>query len=160
MSRIGLNRAVHEADNSAGALCHRLLVRDHDDGLAGRVQPVQQVENFFGRDRVQVPGRFIGQDKVRVVGQASSDGGTLLLTAGELKRSVLQAIAQSHLFGQLAAPLAVLGRHVPTIVKRCLDVLRNVQLRNKIIRLKDEAHVRGAYRRQTIVVQLADVLVA
>ena len=71
------------------------------------VQAFQQVEDFVGRRRVEVAGRLVGQDELGVVHQAAGDRHALLLAAGELRRPVVEPLAQADHFGQFeAAPLA------------------------------------------------------
>ncbi len=48
--------------------------------------------------------------KIGIVHQAAGDGRALLLTAGELRRAMLEAIAQADQVRQLEAALALGGR--------------------------------------------------
>ena len=54
----------------------------------------------------RLPVGFVGQDEVRVVHQAAGDRHALLLTAGKLRRPVVEPVAQADHVGQLAAAAA------------------------------------------------------
>src|SRR6516162_6848434 len=66
--RIGLVRfddAVAHAHHPAGPGGDVVLVRHHDDGLAGLVQLLQELHDLVVGPRIKVPGRFIGEDHMR-----------------------------------------------------------------------------------------------
>jgi hypothetical protein len=52
----------------------------HDDGLV---------------DGVEVAGRLVGEDEGRLIDQGAGDADSLLLAAGELARTVIEALAQA-----------------------------------------------------------------
>src|SRR3954471_21287678 len=62
------------------------VVRDHHDGGAGAVDPVQQPHDLDGRVRVEVSGRLVGQQDQRPVDERPGHRDALLLTAGQLMR--------------------------------------------------------------------------
>ena len=80
------------------------IVRDHDDGLALLlVQRLQQVEDLIAGLAVEVAGRLVAQQQRRIGDDRARDADALLLTAGQLARLVLGAVAQSPP-GSSAAP--------------------------------------------------------
>ena len=83
----------------------------------------------LGRHRVEVARRLVGQDEFGVVHQAAGDGHALLLAAGELRRPVVEPLAQADHFGQLAAPPPRRRVDAVAVVQRHLDVLDDRQRR-------------------------------
>ena len=68
------------------------IVSDDDDCLAVLVDSVaQNAEDFGGAIGIQVAGGFVAKDDVRLGYQCASAGDALLLTAGELRGTVVQA---------------------------------------------------------------------
>ena len=50
--------------------------------------------------RVEIPGWLVGQHDRRIVGQRARQRDALLLAAGQLRRIVMRAVGQAHLFEQ------------------------------------------------------------
>src|ERR1700744_4294805 len=77
--------AVFEFDD---ALAHGVddggIVRGHDDGGAGPVDPVQDLHDADRRGRVDVSGRLVGQQDHRPVDEGPGHGDPLLLATGQL----------------------------------------------------------------------------
>lgn len=112
----------------------------------------------FGRHRIEVPGRFVGEDELRRVDEAAGNAGPLLLSAGKLCRTVIEALPQADQFGQFAHAAVVFGGDVAPIGERRGDILEDRQLGDQIVCLEDEADPFGPNRRQGIVVQFRDVV--
>jgi len=49
-----------------------------------RVEFVEEVQDYLGGFRIEVPCGFVCEDVARMVGESAGDSGALLLTAGEL----------------------------------------------------------------------------
>ena len=75
---------------------HPLVMGHQHDGLALLVEVVNQFEHLLAGARVEVAGGLIGQDHQRVVDQRTRDGHALLLAAGQLVGTMMQAVAQPH----------------------------------------------------------------
>ena len=97
---------VTQADDPLGVGGDVVFMRDHDNGAAFIVEPFEQRQDLLGGHAIQVAGRFVGQDEVRVIHQAAGNGHPLLLTAGELRGAMPQAILEPDELGQLVAALA------------------------------------------------------
>ena len=76
-------------------------MRDHQDRSALGIQPAQNVHDFGFGARVKIARRFVSQNDLRVIDQRPRNGNALLLTAGKLKRSMIQSIAESDFPGQI-----------------------------------------------------------
>ena len=69
------------------------IVGNEYDGLVQTaVGELQHIEDLPGVLPVQVPGRFICQKQGGAVDQGAGDGGTLLLSAGQLVRQRFQSV--------------------------------------------------------------------
>ena len=58
---VARNPAVAHMDDAAGAGSDVALVSHQHDGVAGGLQPVEQVHDFVARGRIEVAGGFVGQ---------------------------------------------------------------------------------------------------
>ena len=81
------DQAVAHPDDPLGVLGDVVFVGDHDDGLAGVVEPAEHLHDLVAGRGVEVAGRLVGQDDVGVVDQRPGDRHALLLAAGELGRA-------------------------------------------------------------------------
>src|SRR4029077_12776213 len=73
----GDHASPHDVDDFA-------VVRRHQHGRPSRVDLQQQLDDFPGGRRVEVPGRLIGEKDSRIVDQRPRDRDPLLLAAGQL----------------------------------------------------------------------------
>src|SRR5271157_206020 len=153
------DHAVLHPDHSLGVVGDVLLVRDHDDGLAGIVELAQHFHDFITGGRVQVTGGFVGQDDVGVVDQRAGDGHALLLTPGELGRPVVDSIAQADQGGELDRSLVrLVADFTASLVRqRKLDILEHGVLRDQVVRLEDEAEVAAADLGKLVIIEPRDV---
>src|SRR3954447_5845702 len=77
--------AVVELDHALAHLVHdRRVVRRHQDGRVGAVDPVEQLHDADARRRVEVSRRLVGDENHRPVHERSRDGHPLLLPARQL----------------------------------------------------------------------------
>ena len=75
------------------------IVSDEDDRLALLVvQALEQTDDLCPGLAIQVASWLIRQQDSRVVNQCAGDCHTLLLSAGELVRAVVHAVAQTDQF--------------------------------------------------------------
>ena len=91
---VGLDElSLLQVDDALTALGGAGIVRHQQDRL---VQPPaqlpHQIEDFFGRTRIQVARRFVGDDERGVRHDGAGDADTLLLTAGKLPRAMAQTV--------------------------------------------------------------------
>ena len=97
---IGDDVPVFHGDDAPGALGEGGVVGDHDDGLAGGGELLEQVGDEFAVFTVEVAGGFIGQQHGGLVGQGAGDGDALLLAAGEAVGAALELVAQAEALEQ------------------------------------------------------------
>ena len=72
-----------------------VLVRDHDDRLALLVKFGEEVHDFDAHRRVEIAGRLVREDDDGVRRERAGDGDALLLSARELVRPVVEALAEA-----------------------------------------------------------------
>src|SRR5437660_12616406 len=84
LALVGPDHAVADSDDAVSVLCDIVFMRDHDDGIALRMQAVHERHDLVASLGVQVAGGLIGQDDRRIVDESARNGHTLALTAGEL----------------------------------------------------------------------------
>ncbi len=129
------------------------LMRHHDDRSPGPVERSEKFHDLIARGRVEVSGRFIGQDDLWIVDECPGHGDSLLLTAGEFRRPVMQAVFEPDESSQAEAAFVAVGRLAFLIAQRHLNVLDHAELRNEVVRLKDKAQVSAADQRERVVVE-------
>src|SRR6185437_5466844 len=131
--------AVEQMNRAVGVRGVPWIVRDHADRRAAAVQLAEQLHHRFAVRRVEVTRRLVGEEDQWIAGDGAGDGDALLLTAGELCRVVLHAVAHANaLEGVGDALLALGGRHA-AVGERKLDVLVDGQIADQVERLEDEA---------------------
>ena len=108
---------------------HVAVVRDHDDGVAGSMQPGKQFEDIVGGDRIQVAGRLIGQQQARARDQCAGHGDALALATGQLGRPVPDALLQADLFQGEPRPLDPFAARNAGIDQRQFDIVQGVGTR-------------------------------
>ena len=79
------------------------VMGDHDDGVAGGIQPAEHRQDLGPGAGVEIAGRLIGEDQARSAGQAAGDRHTLHLAAGQLHRGVAETLAETEAGGQRCA---------------------------------------------------------
>ncbi len=82
-------------------------------GLAHEVQEL--LEHVLGGLRVEVAGRLVGEKEPRPVGEGAGDGGALLLAAGKLRRTMIDAFGNAERVRSCLRALLGLGPDSPRI---------------------------------------------
>ena len=100
--------AVLHADDALGGRGHVVVVGDHEDRLAARVEAAEQLDDLVAALGVEGAGGLVGQQQRRLVGQGPGDGQALALAAGERPGRRLGLVGQAEQVEQVAA--AGLGR--------------------------------------------------
>ena len=121
------------------------VIRDHDDGLVQLfLQNTQQIQDFFGRFRIEVAGGFVGDDQRGIGGDGPGNAHPLLLSAGQLSGTMIQPARQAHQFQSGQHLLFSLGGGHWQQEQRQLDVFIRRQHWQQMIELEDEPHVAGS----------------
>ena len=156
---LGHYLAVEEVHFSLRVLGEARIVRDHADGRALAMQILQQFHHGFAVARVEVSGRFVGQQNRGLSAQRARHCHTLLLTAGELRRVMPDAMRHAHSFQRFHhARLAVGRRHPLPVGQRQLDVFVHRQIADQVETLKDESDLLVANARALGKIQVLDRL--
>ena len=132
-----------------------LVVGCHQRSAALAADEVEELtEHRVGGVLVEVAGRLVGEHQRRLVGERAGDRNALLLTAGELGRTMVQTLSQSERAKQLPRPL-MRGLHIGTVHQlRKDDILHRVELRKQMVKLVDEAEQLAPEPGAPLVVQL------
>ncbi|MNF61755.1 hypothetical protein D3C84_434150 [compost metagenome] len=119
---------------------------------------VQQGHDLGAAAAVEGARGFVGEDDMAAVHQGAGDGYALLLAAGELVGSVLQALAQAQAGEQGGGALAALLGRGAGIDGGDLDVFPRRGRGNQVVALEDEAERLAAQPGELVVVEVGDVL--
>jgi hypothetical protein len=133
------HQAVAHDDRTVGVAGELDLVGDHDDGLAGIVEPAQQLHHLAARVGVEGARRLVGQQQRRPIDDRPGEGHALLLAAGELSGLVMPAFVEPDSGQGFAGASASLGRFHAGIDQGKLDVLLGGVARQQMGVLEDEA---------------------
>ncbi len=111
---------------------------DQEDRGAVDAESVEEREDFFGGDRIEVSGRFVGQQEGRIVGEGAGDRDALTFTDGEFAGPVSGAVPHADGVEQVSRLVATFGCPEGGFEHRKLDVLFRVEDRDEVERLEDE----------------------
>ncbi len=159
---IDLNLPVAEANEPRAVLGDVHLVRDEDDGDAAlAIELLEDVHDLDARARIEVSGRLVGEDDRRLVDERARDRDALLLTARQLVRKVVKALAEADDLERLHGAAVTLGRlHLrPAVVEQGqLDVVERRGPRQQVEALEHEPDLLVADDGQLVLRHARDVL--
>ncbi len=115
------------------------VVRDQDDRIPVPVQLLQEIQELMARLRIERARRLVRQDDRRAAGQRARDGYPLLLAAGELRGEMMHFVRKADALQNGLRGFDALVRRHAGVQKRQLDVFKDVQLRDQIVLLENEA---------------------
>src|SRR5581483_78528 len=141
----GGDASVMQLDAAIGKPRNHRIVGDHDNGPPLLVELAQQAQYDFLVLRVEVAGRLVGKDDFGIVDERAGDAHPLLLTAGEMRRQVMRALAQANA-RQRFERFLLIGHAVEVLREH--DVLQRGQVGDQMELLEDEANLFGAHARQ------------
>ena len=131
--------AVEQVDAALGMAREPRIVRHHADRRPALVQLTQEPHDGLTVLRVEISGRFVREQNQRFTRNGPRDGDALLLTAGELRGIMLDAMRHPDALERLLHALAPLrGRHA-AIRERQLDVLVDGEIADQVEGLEDES---------------------
>ena len=150
--------AVEEVNGALGEVGIALVVSDHADGGAVAVQVAQQLHDRFAVFGVQVSGGLVSHQDERIADQGAGHGDTLLLTAGELRGIVAEAMSHADALERVLHFLLALAGASAAIGERQLDVFVDGEIADQVEGLKDEANLAIANARAFADGELGDGL--
>src|SRR5713226_5376364 len=139
--------AVEEVDGALREVGVALIVRNHADGGAVAVQVAQQLHDGFTVFRVQVSRGLVSHQDERIADQRAGHSDALLLTAGELRRVVAQAMGHADALERALHLLLALARAGAAIGEWELHVFVYGEIADQVEGLKDEADLTVANAR-------------
>src|SRR3954468_8908872 len=102
------------------------------------MQLAKELHHRFAIRRVEVTRRLVGEQDEWIAGDRAGHSDALLLTARELRRIMLHAMAHPHTLEGVGDALLALGRRHSTVGERKLDVLVHSEIVDQVERLEDE----------------------
>ena len=151
--------AVADDEDAVGVGRRLRVVGDEHDRLAALdARAPQRVEDLGAGRVVEVAGRLVGEQERRSGDERPGDGDALLLAGRELVGLVALLAGQVDERDDVADPLGQLapGRVVAGDRERQRDVLGDVEQRDEVERLEDEAGPVAAQPGRLVVGELAD----
>ena len=152
---------IQQIEAGRQLLRERRAVRDDDqDGLLQPVKIQQDGRDVVGGGAIEVAGRLVAQEEPRLADQRAGDRHALPFAARQLRRPMVDAIGQAHLFDQLARALLVRLRSVRRVrrdERRDEHVLEHRALRQQAVVLEHEPDLLVAERREVGRAQLERV---
>src|SRR5271168_2781493 len=130
---------VEQVNGAFGEVRVTRVVGHHANGGAIAMQVAQQLHDRFAVFRVQVTSRLVGHQNERIANQRTGHSYALLLTAGELRRVVPEAVGHADAFEGVLDLLLALGGARAAIGQRQLDVFVDGEVADEVERLEDEA---------------------
>src|SRR2546423_15207923 len=130
---------VEEMDCAIGVLGKTGVVRDHADGRAAVVHLLEERNAGLAVTRIEVARRFGGEQDRRLARESARDRDTLLLTAGELTRKMLPAMAHADALQRFEHETLALARGHAAISERQLNVLVNGEIADQVKALENES---------------------
>ena len=134
--------------------CDRRIVGDDNDSRT--LLPAHVLENLqhlFAGVIVQCAGGFVTEQDLRVFGNGSGNGNTLLLTAGELCRKVVDAVGKPYVFQNRDRIQGVFHDF-----RGKLYVFLCRQILHQIVELEHKSHIGAAVCGQLCAAVFGDVL--
>jgi hypothetical protein len=124
-------------------------VGDHDDGHAGVfLDFFKKHEDGFASRAVEISGGLIGEEDFWAVDEGASDGGALLLAAGEFAGAMSDAFAEADALKSFVDAGGAVAAVDFGEAERELDIFLESHAREEIERLEDHADGLTAVARQ------------
>ncbi len=156
---VGDDAAVAEVEHAVGVARGDRVVRDHRDGLAVlAARSGEQSQHLAPGLRVEVSGGLVGEDQIRCGGEGAGDRHALLLTAGQLVRTMSEPRTEPERLDK-SVDARPLDRTRPTTVEleRKHDVAERIERRDQVERLEDEADASTPQDREVDVTEAGDL---
>ena len=109
------------------------------------MQFAEGCKDHFPGVGIEISGWFIGENDAGIIHQCSGNGDALLLSAGELRRSVFGAVLEPDEFEGMHGAFVTFPAGSTPVDQGELDILGNIQFGEQIEKLKDKAYFFTAY---------------
>ena len=141
-----------QADHAIAAMRERGIVRDqHQRHAALGMLVEEQIDDLLARGLVEIAGRLVGDEDGGIGCQRARERHALLLAAGELRRIMMQAIAEPDRLQLLGCALVGIG--IAGELERHGDVLQRRHGRDQMEGLEDDADLAAAEAGQRVLVE-------
>ena len=85
--------AVFHDEDAVHLFCDLLIVRDEKNGNSrGLIELHKKIHDVVAIHRVEIPRQLVGKKKLGAQNHGARDRDPLLLSSGELRRTMLQAV--------------------------------------------------------------------
>ncbi len=152
-----LELAVADPHDPAGRIGDGVLVGDQHDRATRGMQLVEQREQVLGGPRVEVAGRLVGEQQGGIRDQRAGNRDALLLAAGQLAGSVLDAVGEADPIECGKRPDLPLGATDAGVAQRQLDVAQGGHRGQQVELLEDKPDALVAHQRELHLRHAADV---
>ena len=120
------------------------------DGVALRIQVLQNPHHHHTRSRIKRPCGLVGQDDFAAIHQRAGDGHPLLLTTRQFAGQIGGFVAQAQIGEQLHRALVAQFFIHARIHRRQSHVVTRAQTRQQIVALENKAKLFAAQSRQIV----------
>ena len=149
--------AIGKPDRALGACGQFVVVRDHQDGLAGMRQVLKEMKDHLCGFRIEVAGRLVRGEQDRIVRQGTGNGHTLLLPAGEGIGQTVCQVCHADQLEQVHGVLGTLGWWISSaVIHGKQDILDGSQGGQELEELEDHTHRAAAPDRDLLFVERMD----
>ncbi len=144
---------VHMDDPVCNGCDRRIVGDDNDSRTLLSAHVLENLQYLFAGVIVQCAGGFVTEQDLRVFGNGSGNGNTLLLTAGELCRKVVDAVGKPYVFQNRDRIQGVFHDF-----RGKLYVFLCRQILHQIVELEHKSHIGAAVCGQLCAAVFGDVL--
>ena len=145
--------SVAELDDLVSHVLYRLVVGHHDyRGVVFLVHRFDQLQYLLGRVVIQRAGGLVAEQYVRILDDGAPDGAPLLLSAGKLGRQLVPVLVKPQRFQDIVHVQRVVAE-----VRAGLDVLLDIEVRDKVVHLEYVPEVAAAVIRQRLFLHILDL---
>ena len=88
--------AMGELDAAACIAGDVLIVRNHEDGVAGLVEVAKYIDDDIFVGFVEIAGGLVRKDELGLIDESASDGDTLLFPAGKFCGEMIEAVGEAN----------------------------------------------------------------
>ncbi|MNZ73825.1 hypothetical protein D3C78_922530 [compost metagenome] len=129
-----------------------------DDGAAFGVQFVENTQNLIAAGAIQRAGRLVRKNDLGIVHQSAGDGNTLLLAAGKLAGTVIDAFRHTETAKQPRGIAPAIALCLSGIDRRNFNITERRQLGKQMVTLEDKTEIFAPQRRKLVGIKITRFL--